>query len=108
MHEHIYTNVSRGTCRLAGAIAATLMAEEQIGRNKHGTTSSASNPLSVEDRPWGQHSNSLRIVGYVARELPSGMYSVCLLRSRCMPASTSGVGNRQLHKNERDRERGID
>lgn len=32
---------------VSSAIAATV--EEQIGRNKHGATSSASNPLSVED-----------------------------------------------------------
>lgn len=30
------------------AIAATLMAEKQIGRNKHGTTSSVGNPLCDE------------------------------------------------------------
>lgn len=30
------------------AIAATLMAEEQIGRNKHGTTSSVGSPLCDE------------------------------------------------------------
>jgi len=39
------------------AIAATLMAEEQIGRNKHGTTSSVGSPLCDET---GRGAKSLR------------------------------------------------
>lgn len=43
--------VSSGSGRYCGHADG---AEEQIGRNKHGATSSASNPLSVEDPSGSQ------------------------------------------------------